>query len=500
MNRRAFLKAAGLGAAAWTAGGRSARAAGSAAEKGRRGAPGPAVSTRPASAGRKRPNIFIVIADDQTWCDSGCYGNPDVRTPHIDRLAAQGMRFTHCFTATAMCAPTRQQLYTGLFPVRNGAYPNHSKVYPGTRSIVHHLRALGYRVGITGKKHFGPPESFPFENVPARGIPAFLRRDPSQPFCLVYCSHSPHLPWTAGDPSAYDPARLTVPPYLVDTPQTRRALAKYYAEVTDFDREVGECMRHVAEAGAEDDTIFLYTSEQGAQFPHGKWTCYDVGLRTALVVRWPGRVRPGSTTDAMVQYVDILPTLLEAAGGDPTAVDTGRPDADGRRGFDGRSFLGVLLGRTDRHRDVVFGVQTTRGIIAGSECYPIRSVRSRRYKYIRNLNHEAEFHNLLIASEKTYWPSWLEKAKTDPKAAYLVRIYRRRPAEELYDLEADPWELDNRADDPALAEVKADLARRLEVWMRQQGDQGIATEMRAFQRQGRGEDGKKKKKARKKKA
>ena len=115
-----------------------------------------------------RPDIVLVLADDQTWSDSGCYGNRQVRTPNIDRLAAEGMRFTRAFTATAMCAPTRQQLYTGLFPVRNGAYPNHSKVKPGTRSIVHFLRKLGYRVGLSGKKHFGPPDSFPFENVPGR--------------------------------------------------------------------------------------------------------------------------------------------------------------------------------------------------------------------------------------------------------------------------------------------------------------------------------------------
>jgi uncharacterized sulfatase len=482
MNRRSFLKRAGLGAglAGFCAAGlRTRRAMGAARPA--------AAPTAVAGTAARKPNILLIIADDQTWCVNACYGHPDARTPHIDRLAAQGMRFTHCFTATAMCAPTRQQLYTGLFPVRNGAYPNHSKVYPGTKSVVHHLRALGYRVGLCGKKHFGPPESFPFERVPPKKIPDFLARDRTQPFMLVVCSHSPHLPWKEGDASAYDPAKLTLPPYLVDTPETRQALTKYYAEVTDFDREVGECLKHLADAGAEADTIFLYTSEQGAQFPHGKWTCYDVGLRTALVARWPGRVRAGSVSDAMVQYVDVVPTLIEAAGGDPAAVDTGRPDARGDRGFDGRSFLGVLLGKTDAHHDVVFGAHTTRGIIAGSDCYPIRSVRSRRYKYIRNLNHEAAFHNTLIQSEKTYWPSWLEKAKTDPHAARLVEMYRHRPAEELYDLQNDPWELENLAGDPALAEVQADLSQRLDAWMAQQGDRGNETEMQARERQGRAE-------------
>ena len=180
-----------------------------------------------------------------------------------------------------------------------------------------------------------------------------------------------------------------------------------------------------------------------------------------------------------------MPTLIEAAGGDPEKVDTGCPDAQGDTGFDGRSFLGVLLGKTQAHRDVVFGAHTTRGIIASSDCYPVRSARNRRYKYIRNLNHEAAFHNVLIAREKAYWPSWVEKAKTDSHARKRVEMYQQRPAEELYDLEKDPWELENLAGRADLAEVQAALARRLDAWMAQQGDEGNATEMKARQRQGR---------------
>ena len=488
MNRRSFLKSAGLGAAALAAGPLAVADRASAAR-----APARAPEAAAGAAAGKQPNVLLIIADDQTWRDNGCYGNPDVKTPNIDRLATEGMRFTHCFTATAMCAPTRQQLYTGMFPVRNGAYPNHSKVYPGTKSVVHHLKALGYRVGLSGKTHFGPPDSFPFEKVAANKVPEFLARDPKQPFMLVVCSHSPHLPWSEGDAAAYDPAKLTLAGNFIDTPEARKALCGYYAEITAFDREVGQVMKQLDDSGAADNTMFLYTSEQGAPFLHGKWTCYDEGLRTALVVRWPGRVKAGSTTDAMVQYVDITPTLIEAAGGDPTAIDTGRPDASGNTGFDGRSFLGVLLGKTEKHADYVYGAHTTRGIIAASECYPIRSIRSNHYKYIRNLNYETAFHNTVIASDKAYWPSWVAKAKTDPKAATLVGMYEHRPAEELYDVQADPWELKNLADDPAHAQAKADLSRRLDAWMAQQGDQGNASEMNAAQRQGRAEKQPKKK-------
>ena len=414
------------------------------------------------------PDIVIVLSDDQTWSDSGCYGNKQVKTPNIDRLAAEGMRFTRAFTATAMCAPTRQQLYTGLFPVRNGAYPNHSKVKTGTRSIVHFLRERGYRVGLSGKKHFGPPASFPFEKVSRGKMGEFIGRKKSQPYCLVVTSHSPHLPWSEGDPSAYDPGKVKLPARFVDTPQTRQAMVKYYAEITDFDRELGECMAAVHEGGREENTIFIYTSEQGAQFPGGKWTCYEMGLHVALVVRWPRQVKAGSVADAMVQYVDVVPTLLAAAG------------AAKVEGFDGKSFLGVLRGKTDEHHDAVFGVHTTRGIINGSPCYPVRSVRTATHKYIWNPKYREPFRNVLIGGgdKGGYWKSWVELAKTDEKARRIVEGYQRRPEVELYDLRTDPFEQKNLAGDPQLKDVERSLRGRLDAWMLQQGDKGIETELR----------------------
>ena len=434
-----------------------------------------------------RPNIVIVLADDLTWRDLGCYGNDEVKSPNIDRLAGQGMRLTHCFTATAMCSPTRQQLYTGVFPVRNGAYPNHSRVKSGTRSIVHHLKPLGYRVGLIGKKHFGPPESFPFDNV--KNAKEYMQR--KGPFCLVVASKSPHTPWPKAH--GYDGDKLTVPPYLVDTPETRSALARYYTEITHLDGEVGSYMKMVKQLGIEDNTIFIFTSEQGSNFPFAKWTCYDLGLRTALIVRGPGRSKPGTKSAAMVEYVDIVPTLLKAAGGRPKQADTGLAGGpDGGRGFDGRNFLNVLEGKAAAHRGYVFGVHTTRGIIAGSD-YPIRSIRDERYKLILNLNHKGRFSNVVQAQDREgYWKAWLTKAKTDPKVALRVAKYSKRPEVEFYDLEADPYELDNLADDLQYERRISEMRRALGDWMKSQGDGGMKTEMAAKTRQGRG--GKKKQK------
>ena len=412
----------------------------------------------------KMPNVVIVMADDQTWFDAGCYGSNIVQTPNIDRLASEGMRFDRAFTATAMCAPTRQQLYTGIFPVRNGAFPNHSKVKPGTRSLVHYYQKAGYAVGLCGKKHFGPAESFPFQSVKKNELSEFVKQ--SEPFFLVYASNSPHLPWSEGDVSAYDPEEIDVPPYLHDNIETREAMRRYYAEITDFDRELGEIDALIKEAGKTEETIFIYTSEQGAQFPFGKWTCYEVGLHVGFVMRWPQTIRPGTTSNAMVQYVDVLPTLLELC------------DLPIPAGLDGKSFAGVTRGHTDVHNQFVFGVHTTRGIILGSESYPIRSIRSERYKLIRNLNHSVAFSNVLIKGDgSTYWKSWVRDAESDNEAATLIRRYINRPAFEFYDLLKDPYELNNLAGQPEFRKPIRKLDSELTKWMKQQGDLGHETEM-----------------------
>jgi len=421
----------------------------------------------------KQPNILIVIADDLNKDSVGVYGNKDVKTPNIDRLASQGMRFNLAYTSTAMCAPTRQQMYTGLYPVRSGAYPNHSKVKPGTKSLVHYLKALGYRVGLSGKRHFGPPSSFPFEQVSRKvnsaAIREFVARDKKQPFCLLVTSNSPHVPWSAGDASQYDPAKLTIPPYWIDSPEMRESLARYYAEITDLDREVGECLKILHETKQEDNTAMIFTTEQGAQYPGCKWTCYENGLNVGFIVRWPGQVKPGSVSDAMIHYVDVAPTLVEMAGGEAI------------KGQDGRSFLGVLQGKTKRHNSVTYGVHTQMNAIGSPPTgYAVRSIRAGKWKYIMNLNHKVTFKNSLTQNDKeNYWASWVRTAKTDPKAARLVKRYLNRPAEELYDLSKDTHELNNLAGREKQAKVKARLKQQLQDWMTSQGDFGQATEMAA---------------------
>lgn len=426
----------------------------------------------------KQPNFLFIIADDCTHRDIGCYGGQAL-TPNIDQLAKEGMRFTQCFQAAPMCSPTRHNIYTGLYPVKSGAYPNHTFAKDGTKSVVHYLKPRGYRVALSGKTHIAPKEVFPFEysggkNPDLNAVEKLFEESnkAGTPFCLFACSNEPHTPYTMGDPSKYDAAKLKLPANFVDTPETRSEYVKYLAEISYYDWQVGECLRLLDKHGHTDNTLVVVVSEQGSSFPFAKWTCYDSGLQSAMIARWPGKIAAGMTSDAMVEYVDVLPTFLHAAGKD-------QPDV-----LDGQSFLPVLTGKETRHKDFVFGLMTTRGINNGSDHFGIRSVRSDKYKYIVNLTPEAKFQNACVKAPS--FVSWKAKAQAgDAAAAEIVRRYQHRPAEELFDVTADTLEWTNLADDPKLAEVKSELKDQLARWMAAQGDKGAQTEMEAKEHQGR---------------
>jgi N-sulfoglucosamine sulfohydrolase len=438
-----------------------------------------------------KPNLLLIIADDCTYTDLEVYGG-QAKTPHINKLAAEGVRFTNCSQAAPMCSPTRHCLYTGLYPVKSGAYPNHTMAYPWVKSIATYLQETGYTTHLSGKNHVGPRSVFPFQytgkenNPEPNAFRAALKtsKETGKPFLFIAASNEPHSPWNKGDASAYPPDSLKLPPIYVDSPDTRDAYSRYLAEITYFDSQVGELLGLLDEAGMREDTLVIVLSEQGNSFPFAKWTCYDAGLASGCIARWPGRVKEGSVSDAMIEYVDVTPTFLEVAG-------VGRPEI-----LDGRSFLPVLLGEKETHKSYAFGLQTTRGINDGSDHFAIRSVRGKRYRYIRNLTPEATFRNA-ATTDKTF-KTWQAMAEAgDANAKQLVHDYMHRPAEELYDLEADPWNRKNLIGEKGLAHVRGNLSQKLDEWMEQQGDEGQATELKAFDRMPRHspEEGRKKKKA-----
>ncbi len=429
--------------------------------------------------GPARPDIVIVLADDLGWADCPLYGGKDVRMPNMDRLAADGMTFPRAFVASPSCAPSRGALLTGLDPMRNGAMLNHSEPRTNIKKWPAYFQELGYEVAAIGKvAHYAQVKDYGFDHVGhfryheddcvEAAVKWLAVRPPGKPLCLLVGTNWPHVPWPKD--THVSPDTLTVPPNLIDTPATRRARARYAAAVANVDRDLG-LVYAAARKHLGKNTLFLFTSDHGAQFPFGKWNCYDAGVRTPLVIAWPGRVKLGSISDALVSWIDLLPTCLEAAGGTPppTGAQVGQ--------LSGRSFLPVLRGEKTTHRDKIFLTHSGDGDM---NRYPIRAVRTRQWKYIRNLDPMAEHHTHIdkgVAPDgRDYWDSWVAKAKTDPAAAAAIRRYHTRPAEELYDLTADPWELKNLAADPARAKVLQGLRAELDAWMKAQGDKGLTTE------------------------
>lgn len=421
-----------------------------------------------------RPHVVVFLADDLGALDTSVHGSLDARTPHMQRLAAAGMTFERAYVASPSCAPSRAALLTGLMPARNGCEANHSKARPELKKLPAYFAGLGYEVAAFGKvAHYGHSKFYGFEKTAFegfhdyRGIPAaveFLKtRDRAKPLCLFVGTNWPHRPWPESA-DGYDAAKLTLPPTQVDTPETRAFRARYLAAVTRADTDLGIIYGAAREQLGE-NTLFLFSSDHGAQWPFGKWNCYEAGVRAPLIVAWPGVVKAGARTDAMVSWVDILPTLVEAAGGN-AASDSTTP-------LDGRSFLPVLRGEKMEHCDRIF---TTHSGDKEMNVYPIRSIRTGDWKYIRNLRPEFKFTSHVdrakVADEVSYFRSWEAVAATDPAAAAAVRRYHRRPREELYDLRADPHELHNLATVPQHAARLADMRRELEDWMRDQGDEG----------------------------
>lgn len=439
----------------------------------------PAQPAAAAPAEAQRPNIVLFIADDMTQRDLSVYGG-DAHTPNLDRMAQDGMVFERAFAASPTCSVSRTSLLTADYPMHHGAHALGSVMKRPVPTLPQILKAQGYRVVIAGKTHFGPVKDFPFEFLKdSVSLPAgktnvlfsklnmtaidhlLATRDRAKPIALIVASFASHVRWPANQ--GYDAAKLTITPNLLDTPDTREVRTRYLTKVSLADTELGELRASMTKYGMADNTLLLFTADQGAQFPLAKWNLYDAGTETPMLAVWPGHVAPGSRTPAMVSQIDLLPTMEEAAGGPPL------------NGIDGRSMLAVLDGKTNRFRDAIFTAHSgDAGKHADGNIAPMRAIRTDRYKLIVNFYPGTPFNDAINVNthfvENHYWVTWKERAKTDPKAAALVAKFERRPPVELYDLQKDPYEMHNLAGDPAYAKTVSSLRERLYQWMRSQGE------------------------------
>ena len=414
-----------------------------------------------------QPNILIIIADDCTYSDLPIYGGRNVNTPNIDLLASESLVFNKAYLSMAMCAPSRAEFFTGKYPQNNGLAYNHGKAKENVKSIVQYLGPLGYRTGIAGKIHLEPESVFPFEKVEglerncvaltaefnSTGMEEFIARD-NAPFCLVAGLVVPHAPWTVGDASHFNKEELILPPYMADTPETRENYSRYLAEIIVLDKQVGLTLEMLEKSGKADNTIVIFTTEQGSKFPFNKWTNYDMGVHTGFIVRWPGKTPVGKRTDALIQYADVLPTLLDAAGGRPNEND-----------FDGSSFLEVIKDKETKHRKFAYGMHNN---IPEGPSYPVRSITDGDVHYIRNMDSQSLFilkHLMGTTRTSDYWSSWLYKSTSSEHALQLVNRYLMRPKEELYNTSEDPFEQNNLIDDSGYIGKKMKLSQELDKWI-----------------------------------
>ncbi len=428
----------------------------------------------------QKPNLVLFMSDDCSYYDLGCYGSVDSKTPNIDKFATEGIRFTKGYQAAPMCSPTRHNLYTGLWPVKTGAYPNHTMAKEGTLSIVQHLKPAGYQIALIGKSHVQPETVFPWDlyapltkgnEINFAAVDSFINtcNAKHQPFCLFVMSNQPHTPWNKGNPDQFNPEKLKLPPFYVDIPETRKDFCKYLAEINYMDGEFGTLLQTLDKYKMKDKSVVVYLSEQGNSLPFAKWTCYDAGVHSAYVVRWPGVIKPKTTSDAIVEFVDIVPTFLEIAGVKASSQ------------LDGKSIVSLITGKTEENKQYTFSLQTTRGIFSGSEYYGIRSVADKKYRYIVNLTPEAAFQN--TETKGKLFKKWQEIAKNDSHAFEITNKYQHRPAIELYDLEKDKYCINDISGNPENKQVIQRMDKALKEWMASCGDKGQATEMEATDHQ-----------------
>ena len=415
-----------------------------------------------------KPNLVVFLSDDHGAIDNAPYGAGDMRTPNMARLASAGLLFEQAFVNSPACAPSRATLLTGLYPARHGAEANHAKPHAALRKLPSFLQALGYEVVAFGKvSHYRYTKDYGFDHFAHdtfhdhAAIPAAIefleQRTSDKPLCIFVGSNWPHVPWPV-DQTMYSPDEVLLPPTFVNTPETLVERSLYYAAVENMDEELGQ-VYDAARSKFGDDMFFLHTSDHGLQMPFGKWNLYDAGVRTPMIAVWPNVIDAGTRTDAMVQWMDILPTLVDVAGGTPP------------RNIDGRSFEPVLRGETDVHRTVIY---TTHSGDRDFNVFPMRSVRTADWKYIRNLHPEFQFASHINRggprSGQRYWPSWIDAATNDDEAMDIVDSYRRRPAEELYFVANDRHEQHNLATDPRFSDRLAAMRTLVDKWLEQTKD------------------------------
>lgn len=409
-----------------------------------------------------RPNFVFFITDDISAEDIGPYGNGQIQTPNLDRLAEEALVFEKAYLVISSCSPSRCSILTGRYPHNHGAPELHMELPSAQSSFMRRLREAGYYTAISGKNHMGNPTELGFSRSFQGGGPGasddwiqILKDRPrDKPFFVWFASHDAHRGWQLDSSSPrYDANTLKVPPYLIDGPQTRKDLADYYHEVSRSDAQVGLLLAELERQQISQNTYFIYCSDNGRPFPRCKTRLYDSGIRTPLIIRRPGHVAH-ARTHSLVSSIDLAPTFLELAG------------APALSSAQGVSFVPVLKNPESVVRDYAFSEHNWH-VFAAHE----RAVRFGKWLFIRNA---WPSRRALCMESTDAYPAGKElweahaKAKTNPDQRDI--FLQPRPEEEFYDTESDPHQLRNLILSGAHAIQIREARDILDRWTRETGD------------------------------
>lgn len=430
-----------------------------------------------------QPNIILIIADDMNWDDCGVYGHPHIKTPNIDNLAKQGLRFNHAYLTVSSCSPSRASIITGRYPHNTGAEQLHWALPPNSETFVAHLKKSGYYTAASGKWHLGPHIRDHFDGISEASVSGFQlptsgevneetmvapapsgceqwlttlkERPKDQPFFMWFAAIDPHRSYKDSlAESSHSTSAVIVPPYLPDTRVVRDDFRQYYDEIGRLDHYVGEVMNELRRQQIDSSTVVIFISDNGRPFPRDKTTLYQGGIKTPLLVRWPQKVVPGSISQSLVSAVDFAPTILDLAGLPASEL------------FEGKSFLATILEPSTVHREYAFAEDHWHDYTDHG-----RAIISNGWKLIRNdytdlpATPSADIGRSITIKQMNRLRR-LDSLSEAQQSCFIVP----RPTLELYNLRDDPFELRNLAYDSSYVQKREELLNVLGEWVTSTND------------------------------
>ncbi len=417
------------------------------------------------SIGQTSPNIILIIADDVSWNDIGCYGNTAVRTPNLDAMAKAGMKFTNAFVTSSSCSPSRSSIITGRYPHSTGAAELHTPLPAHLTFFPEVLRKSGYYTAQAGKWHEGEHTKRAYDTLIAGGrngvggeamwLTLLKNRPKEKPFFFWFAAMDAHRQWQRDSlHPPHDPAKVIVPPMLKDTKETREDIAAYYNEIARLDYYVGEINNELQQQGIADNTLIIFMSDNGRPFPGSKTRLNDAGVKTPFLIKWPKNIIGGSKCSSLVSAIDIAPTLLEIAGAPLVSS------------IQGKSFALLFKNPKAAFRKYVFTEHNWHDF----EAYE-RAVRTDDFLYIINSRPKFSNQGPLDAVNSPSFKSLLEAKEKGTLTPLQNDIFMApRPSEELYALTKDKDQIDNLVHTARYAAIKNKLHGVLTEWQKETGD------------------------------